>query len=206
MIGKLLADSGGADRIVDRSSRVGRRGPAVGDGGHRGASSASRCSSRSASCCSSRSSMLVARRTGLPGDAGRHPGPRRPLGAARSRAAAPGSADRDRLPARRPRPAPCSSGSSSPSRRVIVAGPVLGTFIARWVDLPIPRRLVGRRGRERATGGAAVGGSGPTDDSASGDRPEVARPDHSRSSTPSSAARRAGFAAIVTSCCRWCSC
>ena len=53
MIGKLLEDSGGANRIVaSMVSRVGPGRPAVGDGGDRGHPRACRCSSRSASCCS----------------------------------------------------------------------------------------------------------------------------------------------------------
>ena len=52
MFAKLLADSGGADQIVD--TIVGRASPriaAVGDGRWSARSSGCRCSSRSAWCC-----------------------------------------------------------------------------------------------------------------------------------------------------------
>ena len=52
MFGKLLADSGGADQIVDTIvGRASAADAAVGDGRASARSSACRCSSRSASCC-----------------------------------------------------------------------------------------------------------------------------------------------------------
>ena len=95
MVGKLLADSGGSDTIVDTIiGKVGARGLPWAMARSR-PSSACRCSSRSASCCSSRSccSSPAARH---PRDAGGHPGAGRSVDPARPGAAAPGPAGRHR--------------------------------------------------------------------------------------------------------------
>ena len=92
MFGKLLADSGGADQIVDTLVSKSSRSTLPGRWPLSARSSACRCSSRSASCCCSRWSSSW-RRLERAADDARHPHAGRALGHAWPGATAPRTAD-----------------------------------------------------------------------------------------------------------------
>ena len=79
---------------------------------------------------------LVARRAQLSADHHRHPGAGRPVRDARSRAAAPRSAHRDRLPGRRPRRHPGARCARRRADRRSSPGPLFGKLAGRWVNVP----------------------------------------------------------------------
>ena len=113
MYGKLLADSGGADRIVDTLvSRSSVQGAALDDGPGRRADRAAdvlrgRPGAADAGDHPGRPPLRSA------ADADRHPDPGRPVGHARPGAAAPRPAGRDQRARRQPRPHP---GARRPRR------------------------------------------------------------------------------------------
>ncbi len=138
MFAKLLADSGGADEIVD--TIVGHASPRM----------------------LPWAMALVGAIIGLPmffeiglvllmpviylvvapvaavADHRRNPGAGRPFRDARLRAAAPGAADRDRATQRRPRPHPRARRGRWPIPTIILAGPLFGKLAGRWVVVDAP--------------------------------------------------------------------
>ena len=150
MFAKLLADSGGADQLVD--TIVGRSSTpdaAVVDGRRR-------CADRPADVLRDRPGAADAghlpRRAALPDvrDHHRHPHPGRPLGHARPGAAAPRSAPRDRHPGRRPRydaDARCARRHPDRDRLGSAVRPARGSLGRRTAAGPVR----GPRGQGRST-------------------------------------------------------
>ncbi len=143
MFAKLLADSGGADQIVDTIvGRASRADAAVGDGRGRG-------DHRAADVLRDRPGAADAGHLpGRPAGAGladhrRHPGAGRPLGDARLRAAAPRPGHRDRATCDADLGVTLALGLLVAIPTIIVAGPLFGSH-----RRPLGR---GRAARPRTT-------------------------------------------------------
>ena len=156
MFAKLLADSGGADEIVD--TIVGHASPrmlpwamALVGRDHRPADVL-------------RDRPGAADAGDLPGgpalatvvDHRRNPGPGRPVRDARFRAAAPRTADRGRTAQRRPRRHAGVSVSLVAIPTIIVAGPLFGKLAGKWVVVEAPHTFDADRLRRRRRTSPAV--------------------------------------------------